>query len=83
MRSRLHQFIALYTTLSALSASALSLLNEQKPDAYIALNILAYYTSYAITRPGVESWRVKAMNIALLVTFLIIISYRIYEVLAK
>jgi len=52
-------------------------------DAYVAVNVLMYYVSYAIIRPVPETTlTIKILNAVLLAVFSIIVAMRVYEVLA-
>jgi len=76
--------ILVYVILTASMNSSLLTLGESRVDAYIAVNILMYFISYAVVRPFSEAPSlVKALNAALLIVFTIIVVFRVYEVLAK
>jgi hypothetical protein len=75
--------LVIYTSLVVLSVISLYVLGERRIDAYISLNILAYYTSHGIIRPNYTSRAVKALNIALFAVFMIIVAFRVYEVLVS
>jgi len=83
VHKRLDSFILVYVTLSLLVSASLYLLNEQRMDAYVAVNVLMYYVSYAIIRPVPETTlTIKILNAVLLAVFSIIVAMRVYEVLA-
>jgi uncharacterized membrane protein len=83
LRNRLYIFTTIYIVLTDIAITALYLLNEKRVDAYVAINILIYYTSYAITRPSIPTSRLRFLNIALLLLFIAIVGYRVYEVLTR
>lgn len=79
---RLDVFVILYAALSALFTASLSLLGEERPDAYLALTILSYYVALALASPPVRSRSIQAsVNASLLAVFAAIVAYRVYEVL--
>jgi hypothetical protein len=75
--------LLVYTTLVVLSIIGLYALGEKRVDVYISLNILAYYVSYAVTRPAYTSRHVKILNIVLFAVFTVIVAFRVYEVLVS
>jgi hypothetical protein len=83
LKRELELFTTLYTVLVILSTTSLCLLGEKRVDLYVSLNILAYYVSYALVRPGVGGVVVRALNALLLAVFLIIVAFRVYEVLTS
>ncbi|MEM4482220.1 MAG: hypothetical protein QXK88_04985 [Desulfurococcaceae archaeon] len=57
-------------------------LGEKRVDAYLALNVLLYFISYAVVRPFYAApLLVKALNASLLLVFALIVAFRVYEVL--
>jgi hypothetical protein len=82
MRSRVGLFILVYALMTVLSTVSLYLLKEQRVDVYISLNILSYYISYAVIRPGPSTNIVKVLNITLFALFIVVVAFRVYEVLA-
>lgn len=80
---RLDAFVMLYSTLTAMFTATLSLLGEGRPDAYVALAILSYYVSLALTSPSARPRSLQAaVNASLLAVFALIVAYRVYEVLS-
>lgn len=74
----------MYVLLATSMNASLFTLGESRVDAYVATNILVYFISYAVVRPFFETPSlVKALNVALLTTFAIIVAFRLYEVLVK
>lgn len=82
MHKHLNSFLLVYTVLSLLVSVSMYLLNEQRTDAYVAVNVLMYYVSYAVIRPAIENASIKVLNAVLVVVFVVIVAVRIYEVLA-
>jgi len=82
LQDRVLAFIFMFTVLTAVSTLSLSLIREERVDFYASLSILAYYVSYALTRPATGYRHVRVLNIALLALFALIIAYRVYGVLA-
>lgn len=77
-------FLITYASMSMLASASMYLLGESRGDAYASVNILAYFVSYAVIRPGAERSRaVKGLNAFLLLVFAVIVAWRVYEVLAK
>lgn len=62
-------------------STSIYLLKEQRVDAYVAVNVLIYFVTYAIIRPVVEpSIYTRLLNVVLFLLFIVITAYRIYEV---
>lgn len=84
MLKRVDVFLLTYTMLTLILNTSLFLLNETRIDAYISVNILVFYITHAVIRPlrnpGL-SW--KILQLILLCLFIVIVGYRIYEVLLK
>ena len=81
--NRLDAMIILTASLTALFDSALALLGEGRPDVYVSMTILSYFISYALASPDPRPEYVpRVVNIVLLAVFLVIVGYRVYEVLA-
>lgn len=82
MWGRLHRLILTYTALVCLSNAVLYFMAEKRFDAYISINVLIFYITYAIYRPlRSSSLRVKLLHTALLTLFLAIVVYRVYQVI--
>ncbi|MEM0020702.1 MAG: hypothetical protein QW039_01190 [Fervidicoccaceae archaeon] len=73
-----------YVILTSILNASLFLLNETRVDAYVSVNILIFYITYAIVKPfrnpGLPG---RILQIVLLLIFAIMISYRVLEVLSK
>lgn len=84
MLRRTDLFLLAYATLVFILNASLFLLSETRVDAYISINILVFYVTYAVIRPirnpGL-AW--KILQVVLLFLFIIIVGYRIYEVIFK
>lgn len=84
MIKRVELFVLIYTLLFSLITPFIYVLGEQRVDAYVAVNILAYFISYTIIRPvPTSSHAVKALNATLLLMFALVVAMRVYEVLLK
>lgn len=81
---RYEVFLLIYTLLTYALNTSLFMLSESRVDAYISVNILVFYITYAVVKPirnpGLP-W--KILQAALLCLFAIIVGYRVYEVLFK
>lgn len=76
--------MVIYTSMAMLASASMYLLGEDRGDAYASVNVLTYFVSYAVVRPGSERSRaVRYFNISLLLVFAAIVAWRVYEVLAK
>lgn len=84
MRRSIDLFILVYTSLATLVCTSLFVLGEVRIDAYIAINVLMYFISYAIVRPITEvPLLIRMLNLILLLIFAIIVVMRVYEVVFK
>uniref|UniRef100_A0A7C2FPU1 Uncharacterized protein n=1 Tax=Thermosphaera aggregans TaxID=54254 RepID=A0A7C2FPU1_9CREN len=83
MQDKVLAFIFMFTVLVVVSSLSLSLTGEGRVDLYASLSILAYYVSYALTRPVTTYKQVRILNIVLLALFALIIAYRVYGVLSS
>ncbi|MEM2078063.1 MAG: hypothetical protein QXY95_04850 [Thermosphaera sp.] len=84
MNARYSTFLITYVSLVTLFNSALLLLGEERVDAFIALNILCFYISYALVKPFPRTaLPVKLLHATLITLFILIISIRISEVIVK
>lgn len=74
-------FTIVYVLMVALFNTALVLNGEDRVDAYAALNILSYYISYSLFMRGSRSTLgLKLVNALLLLVFLVIVAYRVWQV---
>ncbi len=80
---RLELFLLLYSSLVCISTSYLSILGEKRVDAYIALTILIHFIITTVVAPeGIrERFVFKLLNTVLMLIFIAIVAYRIWEVL--
>lgn len=70
--------------MAMLASASMYLLGESRVDAYASVNVLTYFVSYAVARPGLERSRaVRCLNALLLLVFAVVVAWRVYEVLAK
>ncbi|MGC9011491.1 hypothetical protein [Thermogladius sp.] len=81
--SELDRFVRLYIVLTLVLNGWVLFLGETRWDVYVVLNILSFYISYAMNRPSFENRRVVGVLHGILITlFIVLVSYRVYEVLA-
>jgi len=79
---RVELLILIYVLLTTSMNASLFILGENRIDAYVAVNVLSYFITYAVVRPFLETpLYVKVLNVALLLSFMIIVALRVYEVL--
>ncbi len=73
-----------FVLFTVLSNIALVLVGENRFDVYIALTILVYYVLYAVLDPllGKTTKYFQGLNIGLFILFMVIVVYRIMEILA-
>lgn len=84
MWTKFRKFVLTYTALVYLSNLILYFIAEKRPDAYVSLSILTFYITYTIYRPLKRaSLRIKLLHVVLLTLFLVIVAYRVYQVIAK
>ena len=77
-------FAMIYSSLASSLSLAIYLLGEKRIDAYLAINILIYYITYLVSRPlPREPIHVRMLNTALVIIFIAIVSWRVYEVLSR
>ena len=64
-----------------ITAASLGALGEQRLDAYLSIYTLEYFTLLAILRPRRKT--IDILAISLLTIFIIIVGYRVAEILVK
>lgn len=78
------RYILIYTVMVALTTTILILLHEVRIDVYISLYILEYYIIRAIISPASAELTLsylKFIDYLFLVIFIIIVAYRIIDIL--
>ena len=76
-------FTIIFAFLNFLSIIFLIFLGESRPDAYISITILIYFISTPLINPFGErkSRYITVLDVSLFTIFLIIVGYRIYQIL--
>jgi len=78
------KFILIYSVLIAITITSLILLNECRVDVYISLYILEYYILRALMSPAspeLKATYLKILDIILMVIFMVIVSFRVIQIL--
>jgi len=78
------RYMLIYVTMVAITTTALILLNELRVDVYLSLYILEYYILRAIISPvsaEISLSYLKVIDYIFLVIFILIVAYRVIEIL--
>jgi hypothetical protein len=82
MIAKSNLFLIMYVSLTTAFNSTLLFLGEDRLDAYVALNILSFYISYALLRPFPRlNLALKLLHATLLGLFTLIVAFRVLEVI--
>ncbi len=82
MMDSIRLFTISYILLVTMFNLALLVNGESRVDAYLCLNILSYYISFALFMKGVtRSMAQRIINILFIIIFIIIVIYRVYMVI--
>ena len=76
-------FSLLFAVMAFVVNSSLISLGEVRPDVYLSMSILIYYVLYSVIAPPRVSGRrgIRYLNVSLFIVFMIVIGYRVYQVL--
>jgi len=74
--------ILAFVALTSALVSALSLLGEQRVDAYVSVAILSYYVATSVASELRSRSKLLPLDVSLLLLFSYIVAIRILEVLA-
>ncbi len=73
--------ILLFSTIYITSMIILVLLGENRPDLYVSMGILVYFIYVSLDTRIRENTNMKYVNILLFIIFMIIVVYRVLNIL--
>jgi hypothetical protein len=73
--------LILFTVLVVIATLALIYVGELRPDAYLAVAILIYFIYTSVNYGFRFRVKLKVVDLLLIITFSLIVAYRVYEVL--
>jgi len=73
--------LLIFTVLVVIATLALIYVGELRPDAYLAITILTYFIYTSVNYGFRFRVKLKIIDVVLLITFALIVTYRVYEVL--
>lgn len=73
--------LILFTVLVVIATLALIYVGELRPDAYLAVAILIYFIYTSVNYSFRFRVKLKVVDLLLIITFSLIVAYRVYEVL--